>query len=104
MILEQMNYERTWQTKSNVTDGFCQTALKYTIFDAEKYAKKIFGKIDFKCVLLDFYKSRVSESIGNFSQKLIYGLKLVQAVFKSPLKNSSRLVRTRPSNPEPKSH
>ena len=66
--------------------------------------KKIFGKIDFKCVLLDFYKSRVSESIGNFSQKLIYGLKLVQAVFKSPLKNSSRLVRTRPSNPEPKSH
>ena len=39
--------KRTWQTKSNVTDGFCQTALKYTIFDAEKYAKKIFGKIDF---------------------------------------------------------
>ena len=29
------------------TDGFCQTDLKYSIFDAEKHAKKTFGKIDF---------------------------------------------------------
>ena len=39
--------ERTWQTQSGFTDEYCQTDLKYSIFDAEKHAKKIFGKIDF---------------------------------------------------------
>ena len=42
-----MKFQRTWQTKSNFTDRFCQTDLKYSIFGGEKHAKKIFGKIDF---------------------------------------------------------
>ena len=31
---------KKWQTKSNFTDRFCQTALKYSIFGGEKHAKK----------------------------------------------------------------
>ena len=44
---ESGTVKRTWQTYSDFTDGYCQTALKYTFFGDEKHAKKIFGKIDF---------------------------------------------------------
>ena len=44
--------------------------------------KKFLEKSIFKGVLLDFQKSRVSESKNFFSQKLILGLKMVKGVFK----------------------
>ena len=54
--------------------------------------KKFLEKSIFKGVLLDFQKSRVPESKKKNSQKLIFGLKMVQGVFKTPLKTAQRLL------------